>query len=97
MSMPAFAEALTGETFAREEGVVYLSRQNDSLREEFGDSALGTDVPAAVPFAAEAFHRASSGVASSPPAGTSEQQQQQQQPPDAVNLWIGDGRSLTSW
>lgn len=53
-------------------GVPYLSRQNDSLREEFPN--LIGDVPASVPLAVEAFGNE----------------------PEAVNLWIGDERSVSS-
>eukprot|EP00928_Gymnodinium_smaydae_P011420 TRINITY_DN14216_c0_g1_i1.p1 TRINITY_DN14216_c0_g1~~TRINITY_DN14216_c0_g1_i1.p1 ORF type:complete len:371 (+),score=48.88 TRINITY_DN14216_c0_g1_i1:293-1405(+) len=53
-------------------GIPYLSRQNDSLREEF--PTLIRDVPSAVPLAVEAFGNE----------------------PEAVNLWIGDERSVSS-
>ncbi|CAE7895991.1 Jmjd7 [Symbiodinium microadriaticum] len=52
--------------------VLYLSRQNDSLREEF--PGLLPDVPAAIPLARQAFGNE----------------------PEAVNLWIGDERSVSS-
>lgn len=52
--------------------VPYLSRQNDSLREEFPE--LVKDVPDAVPLARDAFGNE----------------------PEAVNLWIGDDRSVSS-
>lgn len=53
-------------------GVPYLSKQNDSLREEF--AGLLEDIPASVPLAVEAFGNE----------------------PEAVNLWIGDERSVSS-
>jgi len=58
-------------------GVPYLSRQNDSLRQEF--ASVAGDVPLQGPaFAREALGGSSAGE------------------PDAVNLWIGDARSLTT-
>ncbi|CAK9071393.1 unnamed protein product [Durusdinium trenchii] len=52
--------------------VLYLSRQNDSLREEF--APLLGDIPSVVPLAAEAFNN----------------------DPEAINLWIGEDRSVSS-
>ena len=55
-------------------GVPYLSRQNDSLRDEFSGT-LADDVPVGGPaFAASALGGAA----------------------EAVNLWVGDERSVTS-
>merc|ERR1711879_1106727 len=53
-------------------GVPYLSRQNDSLRDELPE--LMKDVPSVVPIAVDAFGNE----------------------PEAVNLWIGDERSVSS-
>lgn len=69
MTMADFKKALDG---AVEGEVPYLSRQNDSLRQEF--AAAADDVPENLPFAADAFG----------------------QPAEAVNLWIGDERSVSS-
>uniref|UniRef100_A0A7S4PT93 JmjC domain-containing protein n=1 Tax=Alexandrium monilatum TaxID=311494 RepID=A0A7S4PT93_9DINO len=54
------------------QGVPYLSRQNDSLREEL--PGLLRDVPAAVALGVAAFGNE----------------------PEAVNLWVGDERSVSS-
>lgn len=70
MSMKAFCGAL--ENPSSFDGVPYLSRQNDSLREEF--TRLEDDIPHCLEFAREAFGNE----------------------PDAVNLWIGDERSISS-
>jgi len=53
--------------------VVYLSSQNDNLRQEIGDALL-QDVPPSIPFVDEALGHT----------------------PDAVNLWMGDSRALTT-
>jgi jumonji domain-containing protein 7 len=63
-------------------GVVYYSQQNDCLRQEFSPLwDLGL-FPAGFPWAEEAFR--TRGAAASDPR------------PDAVNLWIGNRRSVSS-
>lgn len=67
MSFQEFWKSLSGS-----DEVHYLSRQNDSLREEF--PALLEDVPGILPLAKDVCGNE----------------------PEAVNLWIGDDRSVSS-
>lgn len=71
MTMREFTEVIMGQRSDRL-GIPYLSRQNDSLREEF--KSVMDDVPLSIDFARDAFGNE----------------------PEAVNLWIGDDRSLSS-
>jgi len=72
MPFREFWETMTQTDNSHSSDVLYLSRQNDSLRAEFPQ--LMKDVPPVVPLALEAF-------------GCE---------PEAVNLWIGDDRSVSS-
>ena len=89
MTMRDFKSALTDHDSPQAKalganGIPYLSRQNDSLRAEF--SAVADDVPSSGPaFAVGAFGDTSTAGGADPNSGF-----------EAVNLWVGDGRSVTS-
>jgi len=91
MTMRGFKAALTDCNSPQAKalgpnGVPYLSRQNDSLRAEF--SAVADDVPSSGPaFAVGAFGECTAATSEGTNGSSGF---------EAVNLWVGDGRSVTS-
>ena len=85
MKMGDFVRSL-GRGKAEGDAVLYLSEQNDNLRSHFADSLM-RDIPQDIPLAREVFGAESGGGDGETFASGSL---------TAVNLWIGDERSVSS-